>query len=436
MEKKSRIDYGFLTLKPLLKHCLFLVFICLILQPNLIFAKSLNGEVNSANSAIKNFPPLLQALQLDEKNIDLNAKILQYNLPFLQNIDPEKQNLSRGFCALTSADLLLNLSLSTIYSQGYGTKKDQSLSNMFIGILLASSFKNSERECQNPQIQMETNFWWPFITLNNKSQTLQWLEISAWHGEKDAQLFLAEFYSKSNDVDDLKQAYNWWLMLANKGNKDAIYQLGQFYQDGRVVNQDFKRTFYYYQKSAELGNLQAISKLGTFYAHGLFVTKDLKTAFELYLKAAHLGDAESQLYLSKAYFYGEGVKENKDEALKWLIKSASLNHQGTQCWFGEAFLDNRLPKNKNISAYMFCYMAKLRDYTLNQPSQNQKIENNVAAIAKTMSADEVKKAQERAKACLDGNMRGCPEGILPNNVGFMLTSFIQIFANAVDRSDR
>lgn len=91
--------------------------------------------------------------------------------------------------------------------------------------------------------------------------------------------------------------------LAVNNDAEAIYHLGQFYDEG--WNSD---------KKAPRGKVQP---------------SNLK-AFELYLRAANLGFAPAQTSVGLAYMLGEGVEKNELSGLEWYKKAAmqgDANHQ-------------------------------------------------------------------------------------------------------------
>ncbi|MCY2953688.1 MAG: tetratricopeptide repeat protein [Planctomycetota bacterium] len=85
--------------------------------------------------------------------------------------------------------------------------------------------------------------------------------------------------SSSNNPEELRR-------LADKGDVDAMFNLGWMYANGRGVPQDGKQAVEWYRKAADLGDAKAMFNLGVMYANGSGEAKDEKQAVEWYRKAA------------------------------------------------------------------------------------------------------------------------------------------------------
>lgn len=70
-----------------------------------------------------------------------------------------------------------------------------------------------------------------------------------------------------------------------------------------------------YKEAAEAGDAVAQRKIGQLYNEGISVDQDFSEAVKWYRKAAGHGDADAQLNLGYMYANGKGVKENDAEAL-------------------------------------------------------------------------------------------------------------------------
>jgi TPR repeat protein len=88
-----------------------------------------------------------------------------------------------------------------------------------------------------------------------------------------------------------------YLRSAKKGDLTAQYNLGNCYQFGHGVAQDYKKAFKWYYNSANNGHAKSQNSLGELYYHGRGVTQDFKKAFEWYSKSANNGCAEGQYNL-------------------------------------------------------------------------------------------------------------------------------------------
>ena len=163
---------------------------------------------------------------------------------------------------------------------------------------------------------------------------------------------------------DYATAIKLWRPLAEQGYPGAQFNLGIMYSNGQGVPQDYKEAVKWYRLSAERGDTSAQFNLGVMYAKGQGVLQDYKEAVRLYRLAAEQGHASAQSSLGVMYYNGQGVLQDYARAHMWLnLASAAGDSE---------------------------YGTKNRDN-----------------IAKTMTSQQIAKAQEMAKACQASNFKGC-----------------------------
>lgn len=80
--------------------------------------------------------------------------------------------------------------------------------------------------------------------------------------------------------------------LAELGNAEAQYSLGNMYMDGKSVQQDNNKAVEWYQKAAEQGDLGAQFTLGSMYRYGKGVEADRVKSFAWFQKAAKQSEAK------------------------------------------------------------------------------------------------------------------------------------------------
>jgi len=110
---------------------------------------------------------------------------------------------------------------------------------------------------------------------------------------------------------------------------------------------------------AEQGEIGAQNYLGTLYEKGVEVLKNYEEAFRWYQKSANLGDTYAQIKLSEFYNKGLGVDPDKIQAYKWLNIATKKGIRG---------------------------IGEQRD-----------------SLEKTMTADQINKAQRLAKGWTEGS---------------------------------
>lgn len=153
------------------------------------------------------------------------------------------------------------------------------------------------------------------------------------------------------------QTFQEWKSRAEKGEVEAMHQMGRFYFVGDSVQQDFKIALSWFQRGVEhnyphsiynvalcnligagvrtdtikaiqilhqaiaLGYTPAMGGLATIYRNGgTYANTDSCVYWER--KAAELGYIYSQCMLSIYYECGFGVEVNLEEAFKWLLLAA------------------------------------------------------------------------------------------------------------------
>lgn len=127
---------------------------------------------------------------------------------------------------------------------------------------------------------------------------------------------------------DYATALGLWLRLANQGNADAQYRVGNMYADGQGVPQDYAEAVKWYRKAADQGNADAQNALGDWYEYGWGapwgVPKDKAEAVKWYRRAAAQGNEWAQYHLATLYASGhEGVPLDHVLAYMWFNLAAA-----------------------------------------------------------------------------------------------------------------
>ncbi len=205
-------------------------------------------------------------------------------------------------------------------------------------------------------------YWHGLLAKKNRKVAQQYTEEAAVRGDAVAQMNLAEMYQELGQkdkaeywfrrlgkarkiVENAESAYSkakkyyengkyteavkWYRKAVEAGNADAMYRLGEAYEDGEGVEEDeaeavkwYREAVKGYRKAAEAGNADAMNSLGEAYRDGKGVEEDEAEAVEWYRKAAEAGNADAMNSLGDAYENGEGVEEDEAEAVKWYRKAA------------------------------------------------------------------------------------------------------------------
>jgi TPR repeat protein len=133
------------------------------------------------------------------------------------------------------------------------------------------------------------------------------------------------------------RAIEIWRPLANQGDPDAQFNMGQAYKLGRGVPADLAIAQSWYQKAAQQGHPQAQANLGLI----LFQNGNRPGAMPWLKKAADAGDPRAQYVLGTAYFNGDLIGKDWVRAYAMMSRAASAGLP--QAATNLAAMDNLIP---------------------------------------------------------------------------------------------
>jgi uncharacterized protein len=111
-----------------------------------------------------------------------------------------------------------------------------------------------------------------------------------------------------------------WRPLAQKGDPEAAFNLGQAYRLGRGVPLDLGAAQMWYQRAADKGSVDAQTNLGLL----LFQNGDHPAGLKWLRRAAEQGDPRALLVYGTALYNGDGVPQDK------LLGYAFISHAAEQ----------------------------------------------------------------------------------------------------------
>ena len=195
------------------------------------------------------------------------------------------------------------------------------------------------RGSENPKAHEElAALWDEYIRLSSPKPIDKYSGMSA----NELNDLALEYYNGSGEKEqDFVKAFELFSLAAEKGNADAMCNLGDMYYYGQGVTRDYARAIEWYTKAAENGNADAMYNLGVLYYFGVGVPQDYARAFEWYTKAAENGDAKAMNDLGNMYYYGKGVSWNFARAFEWYQKAAekgnakAMNNLGYMYYWGK-----------------------------------------------------------------------------------------------------
>ena len=116
--------------------------------------------------------------------------------------------------------------------------------------------------------------------------------------------------------------FDFQMKLAQKGNAEAQFKVGEMYETGFGVKEDRAEAEKWITKAAGQGHETAGFKLLFWDIEKNGVTDANKGKIEALRAKANEGNAQAQYYVGKMYSRGVGEKRNSAKALEWLNKAA------------------------------------------------------------------------------------------------------------------
>ena len=118
---------------------------------------------------------------------------------------------------------------------------------------------------------------------------------------------------------DYFDAVHIWRPLAEAGDSDAAFNLGQAYRLGRGVRLDLAMAQTWFERAARKGHLDAQTTLGLL----LFDSGDRAGALRWLKSAAEMGEPRAMLIYGTALFNGDGVAQNRVLAYALISRAAA-----------------------------------------------------------------------------------------------------------------
>ena len=111
-----------------------------------------------------------------------------------------------------------------------------------------------------------------------------------------------------------------WRPLAEKGDGDAMFNLGQAYRLGKGVSIDLGEALAWYNRAATAGHVDAQTQLGILY----FQNGNQLSGLRWLKQAADAGEPRAQLLYGTALFNGDGlIRRDPELAYRYVAKSAA-----------------------------------------------------------------------------------------------------------------
>lgn len=115
--------------------------------------------------------------------------------------------------------------------------------------------------------------------------------------------------------------FDFQMKLAEKGNAEAQFKIGEMYETGFGTKKDMKLAEEWIAKAADQGHETASFKQLYWDMEKNGLTKTNKAKYDELVSKANAENAYAQYYVGKLYAEGVGVKQDSDKALEWFNKA-------------------------------------------------------------------------------------------------------------------
>ncbi len=130
---------------------------------------------------------------------------------------------------------------------------------------------------------------------------------------------------------------------------------------------------------------------------------DYEKAAKLYLPLAKDGNAEAQYTLGMMNRAGRGVPQDFNEARKWYLLASEQGHPIAQFYLGWMYARGKGVPQDYVRSHMWLNIAIAH---ADSEARKEFIVDR-DAIAKSMTAAQIAKAQELSKKCTAKKFKGC-----------------------------
>lgn len=167
----------------------------------------------------------------------------------------------------------------------------------------------------------------------NYEEGITLMEQAASLGDKNAMFNVGVIFDNGKYCEkDPYKAAMWYQKAAELGDAQSMENLGYLLEKGPEELRNEKAAFDLYNKAAENGLNDAWNDVATCYKRGIGIEQSAKKAQEYYLKAAQYGNP-AKAYYNLFMLFSDGIACSPDheEALKWITKAAEMDLPEA-CW--------------------------------------------------------------------------------------------------------
>ena len=193
--------------------------------------------------------------------------------------------------------------------------------------------------------------------------------------------------------------FNMVPLLKAKRSGSAIHD-GEFEDgDAALLGKNYPLALSKYKNAAVKNNAYAQLQIGNMYNEGLGVAQDYAEAVKWYKLAAAQGEASAQYSVGFMYYGGQGVVQDYAEAVKWFRLAAAQGRAEAQYNLGLMYYNGQGVVQDYVRAHMWWNLAAVK-------GDADSVKNRDIA-AKKMSTQQIAQAQKLALECQARNYKNC-----------------------------
>jgi len=128
-----------------------------------------------------------------------------------------------------------------------------------------------------------------------------------------------------------QKEFSHYAKLSKENDPEALFKLGKYYYEGRVVKKSYTKALAYLEQSSDLGYKKATYNLGILYANNKTPYHSYSKSFNIFIELAEEGNAAAQNRIGMFLTLGLGGPVDFKEAVKWYEKSSKQGYLTAQC---------------------------------------------------------------------------------------------------------
>ena len=142
---------------------------------------------------------------------------------------------------------------------------------------------------------------------------------------------------KAYEKKDFSKALKIYLSNQASLSHEQVFRVGVMYEGVPGIAANYKKAEQCYKEAANKGNVQALNNIGDLYRKGHLGQPDNTKAIEWYKKSAEKGDHIGMMRLGFACLEGKGMVKDYEQAMKWFGQAAAKGNEASMFGIGQLY---------------------------------------------------------------------------------------------------